>query len=239
MRNDQDEYGRDATILGNDMPRVAPLSDLDDFQVADGCPDVRGWDVVGPDGRKVGTVHELIADTGAMRVRYLDVQLDHSAAGSQGDRDVLVPIGTARLDENDDRVMIDAATASRIGTLPAYTHGQVTREHENRVLPALGITAAGAGADFYAGKHFDDGQFYAGRRAPRADESRHLTRSEDELEIGKREVRAGEVVVRKPVESEHVKRPVNEARQVEADLRKERIDVDRGRGRDDRSRDAR
>lgn len=113
MRNDHDEHDRDASRRGDEAPRVAPLGDLDDFQVADGCPDVRGWDVVAADGRKVGTVHELIADTGAMRVRYLDVKLDKSAAGPEGDRDVLVPIGTARLDQDDDRVMLDSDLPAR------------------------------------------------------------------------------------------------------------------------------
>lgn len=96
----------------------------------------------------------------------------------------------------------------------------MTREHENRLLPALGISAAGAGAEFYAGKHFDDRQFYAGRRAPRQDaEQPHLTRSEEELKIGKREVRAGEVDVRKTVETEHVTRPVT--------VRREEVTIER------------
>lgn len=256
MRNDQDQLDRDDASRRTDdeAPRIAPLSDLDDFQVADGSPDVRGWDVVGADGRKVGTVNDLIADTGAMRVRYLDVKLDRSASGADGDRDVLVPIGTARLDDDRDCVMLDSATASRISSLPAYTRGQVTREHESRLLPALGLSAAGTGAEFYSGKHFDDRQFYAGRRdrsTASKDEQPDITRSEEELEIGKRQVRAGEVGVKKTVETEHVKRPVakeeivvkkhavSETQQIEADLRKERVDVERERTKDDHSRDAR
>ena len=55
---------------------MVPLDQLDDFRVASGDPDVRGWEVVGSDGGKIGEVDELLVDTRAMKVRYLDVDLD-------------------------------------------------------------------------------------------------------------------------------------------------------------------
>ena len=50
----------------DDMNRIAPLGELDDFKVADGDPDIRGWDVTTQDGRRVGEVDELLVVTGAM-----------------------------------------------------------------------------------------------------------------------------------------------------------------------------
>lgn len=170
MRNDNDfDRARDrneeviARDTGDATPRVAPLGDLDDFQVAEGYPDVRGWDVVAADGQKVGKVHELIVDTSAMRTRYLDVSLDRKAVGLDEDHDVLVPIGTSRVDDDNDHIILDTATVARLASLPVYDHKQFSREYEDNLLPALGATTAGAGADYYAGRHFDDSQFYRTR----------------------------------------------------------------------------
>jgi hypothetical protein len=56
--------------------RVKPLRDLRGYRVAEGDPDVRSWEVVGGDGRRIGTVNDLLVDTAEGKVRYLDVQLD-------------------------------------------------------------------------------------------------------------------------------------------------------------------
>jgi hypothetical protein len=48
----------------------------DDFAVADGEPDVRGWDVVTTDQRTIGKVDDLLADPAALKVKYLTVDLD-------------------------------------------------------------------------------------------------------------------------------------------------------------------
>jgi len=56
--------------------RATPLRNLRKYRVADGDPDVRGWEVVGGDGRRIGSVNDLLVDTAEGKVRYLDVQLD-------------------------------------------------------------------------------------------------------------------------------------------------------------------
>ena len=84
------------------------LSELDDFEVADGYPDIRGWEVKTPDGRTLGKVDDLIVSISEMRVRYLDVDVDRSLASAVSDAarpkgaeegHALVPIGTATLDD--------------------------------------------------------------------------------------------------------------------------------------------
>jgi hypothetical protein len=42
-------------------------------------PDLRGWAVVGADGRKIGQVRDLLADRHDDEVRFLDVELDQTA----------------------------------------------------------------------------------------------------------------------------------------------------------------
>lgn len=57
-------------------PRVTPLRNLRGYRIAEGAPDVRGWEVVGGDGRRIGSVNDLLVETAEGQVRYLDVQLD-------------------------------------------------------------------------------------------------------------------------------------------------------------------
>lgn len=227
---DDNVNSRDDRNMPDSTPRVAALGDLGDFQVADGYPDPRGWDVTTADGQKVGKVHDLIVDTGEMRTRYLDVKLDKDAIGASDDRDVLLPVGAAQLDENDDNVMLGSWTEAQLAALPAFEHGEISRQYEDSVLarmPGAGVAAgvAASGANYYDNAHFDDQRFFGarGRHGNAGDVndagSRRLTLSEEELEIGRRKVQAGEVDVHKTVETEHVTRPVT--------LRREEVTIER------------
>lgn len=225
-------------MMNDDLDRVVPLDQLDDFKVADGDPDVRGWEVVASDGRKIGEVDQLLVDTAAMKVRYLDVDVDNDlVAGSSdtSDRHVLIPIGYARLDEGSDRVIVDQLASSDIIGLPEYTHGPITRDFESSVRSRFdsgyttGATGAAAGAaglastgaadttrdtdnDFYSHDLYDDNRFYGARRNMEGDEAR-LTLSEEELAVRKQRMAAGEVDIHKRVETEHVSTPVTTMRE--------------------------
>jgi len=176
----------------DDMDRVVPMDQMDDFRVAADCPDPRGWDVIGSDGVLVGEVEEMLVDTAAMSVRYLDVCLNAKVSGSKRDRHVLVPIGRAELDAGSDCVHLHDLSAPQAAQLPEYGHGPVTREFEQAVrerfeggVPAAAASASAgsaealgrraedrgeAAADFYAGPLFDDSRFY-GRRSTDRDEA--------------------------------------------------------------------
>src|SRR5688572_32350992 len=112
--------------------RIARLSDLRDFQVAEGYTDIRGWRVEAADGREVGRVHELFVDLDGMRTRYIDVRLNSAAAASQGDRDVLIPIGAAQIHQDADKVVVPLAY-ERVALLPPYVHPQLTRTYESEL----------------------------------------------------------------------------------------------------------
>ena len=216
--------------------RIAPLGELDDFKVADGDPDIRGWDVTTQQGDKVGEVDELLVDTQAMKVRYIAVDLDESVTGS--DRKVLVPIGAAQLDDDEDRVLVVGISADQFATLPEYQREAFGRDYESSLLSKFDrdrtddardasanadTRTRGADDDYYAAPHFDDQRFFGERRGPR--EAR-VTRSEEELAIGKRPVRAGEVEVRKTVETEHVREPVTRMRE-EVTIERHAVDGNR------------
>jgi uncharacterized protein (TIGR02271 family) len=201
---------RDGTLEGNARPRLARLEDLSDCRIADGEPDIRGWDVHASDDRKVGRVDGLIADAGAMQVRYLDVKLDRKALRLEEDRHVLLPIGSARLDEHDDEVHLDTLSAAMIAALPSYRLGAITRDSEVRLRQQLGRDDASASdgkADFYGHPHFDQDRFFGTRRRG-GERAGYLTRSEEVLDVGTRSVEAGSATVRTSVDTEHVERTV-------------------------------
>ncbi|UOQ75764.1 PRC-barrel domain-containing protein [Hymenobacter sp. 5516J-16] len=141
------------------------LRDLSDFEVADGNPDVRGWAVRGADGQQFGQVHELIVDTDALKVRYLDVELDERLNINERDRHILLPIGVAALDEEADNVFVPSLTARSVLEYPPYVEIQISRQYEEAMLRALNLPLAQtATTDFYSQPGYDDHAFYQRRR---------------------------------------------------------------------------
>ncbi|MBW3572569.1 MAG: DUF2382 domain-containing protein [Gemmatimonadetes bacterium] len=183
------------------MDRVVPLNQLPGYRVADGEPDIRGWDVMTGDGSRLGKVDDLLVDTQANKVRYVDVDVD-------GDnRHVTVPIGYARLEQNRHQVLVDRLGREQLRALPTYTHGGITPEYEEQVGRACDLNTAASTPDFYENDAF------------RGNDEMRLTLNEEQLAVGKRQVQAGEVGVHKRVETERVHENVQ--------VRHEEVDVER------------
>ncbi len=188
MRNTPDDTRRTAATGSRadaTAGQLARLSDMDDFKVADGEPDIRGWDVKTADGQKLGDVDDLLVDTATLQVRYIVVELESEFAADKDHRHALAPIGSARLDDDEDDVLLPLRTAD-IAALPPYTHGDVTRDYEVLLLERYGAAAGRTGStehtdDFYGSDHFDERRAFAGRRAkaerPADDDNSYLTRS--------------------------------------------------------------
>ena len=162
------------------------MSEFGHYEVSDEDPDPRGWTVVTRDGTTVGEVKDLLIDPSALKVRFFEVELnDPTQAGES-------------------RVLVDAYDADVVErSKKVVVSGDVS------ALAAAHSTHRAAGVADDRGSALSDN----GREAAR------LTRSEEELRIGKRQVEAGEVVVNKTVETEHVQQPV--------DRRVERVRVER------------
>lgn len=209
--------------MADEMDRIVPLDELDDFEVAEGDPDVTGWDVIAADGRKIGEVDQLLVDTGSMKVRYLDVDIDDELLEANDDRHVLIPIGFARLHEDEDQILVDNLASTDVRTLPEYRHEPVTPELEASVRESFdrGLRGTAGGER----EHFDEERFYGTRRGGEA----HMTRSEEELVVGRRDVEAGEVDIKKHVETEHVSEPVHR-RHEEVDIERRPVEGREARG---------
>ena len=246
---------KDRIYKTDDGVRIAPLSELDDFEVAEGYPDIRGWRVASADGQEVGKVHDLLIDVDQMRTRYLEVRLTKQLAAAPGDRDVLVPIGTAQVGEGKEVVRVPL-TAERFGLLPLYERGRLTRTHELEVrrhfslgeaaaAAATGAVAGAATRGFYDDDGYDDRRFFGKRGRTREDEEIAARRVDAEradatrldaerLERERdRELRDREVSDRELRERELRAREVRDRELVDRDVR-DRDLVDRDvRGRDE------
>jgi uncharacterized protein (TIGR02271 family) len=161
-------------------------SEMSDVEVAPDNPDVRGW-YVQSDGRTLGKVDDLVVDTAEMKVRYLEVDLDRSVFDLEDRRRVLIPVEGVQLDRGEQRILVSGMGLEQIASLPDF---------DSRTSSA----ADGSGLA-------RDGSGQTGRNEQR------LTRSEEELRIGKRKEQTGEVRVGKHVETEHVREPVTRQRE--------------------------
>jgi sporulation protein YlmC with PRC-barrel domain len=197
---------KDEQYETEDGSRIAPLGELHDFEVAEGFPDIRGWRVDSADGARVGTVHELLVDIDSMRTRYLDVRLTSEIAAAPGDRDVLVPIGAARIDDEADVVLLPL-TSERVSLLPPYDHGRLARAHEYEVRRhfSLGRSAAAGAAvtaesrEFYDDEHYDDKRFFSARRST---ERQARDKKERDRDVDLRRPAGANADIRIPVEKD-------------------------------------
>ncbi|TVP46219.1 MAG: hypothetical protein EA350_07585 [Gemmatimonadales bacterium] len=129
---------REASPKGD--TRLGRVGELSDYEVADHHPDVRGWDVRASDDRRIGEVEELVADTVAMKVRYLDVKLESDFRHSDEMSRVLVPIEHARLNEDDKVVWLDAVASHQARDIPAH-RGTFDPDYEARVARVFSTDA--------------------------------------------------------------------------------------------------
>ncbi len=147
-------------------PGLYRLSELKDYEVADRDPDVRGWKVLSVDQKLIGKVNELIVDLDAMKVRYLDVNIDKeiSDAGTN-DRHLLIPIGAAELDKRDDMVKLNDIETVTLLKLPAYQGGSISRDYERSLRKSFNprYEPEAAEENFYNDDLYDDSRFYRSR----------------------------------------------------------------------------
>ena len=100
-----------------------------DFEIADGEPNIKGWKVRSPEGLKIGEVDELLFDPGALKVRYLVIDLNKKELNLDDDRKVLVPIGVAELHTGDRNSDYDAETENAGRTNSAVADDRIVYEY--------------------------------------------------------------------------------------------------------------
>ena len=181
---------------------AVPLAELTGHRMADDEPDVRGWDVVAPDGERIGRVHDLLVDRASAEVAAVVVDL--ALPSADGGSRVVRPIESVSLDERRRAIVAEDAVVSERRPSHVLEERDVLRPRIGDV-GALPDDAAPAGVS--------------------------VERSGDEEIVRVPIVEERLVVERRPVVTEVVtirKRVVQGGeRVVEADLRKERVEVER------------
>lgn len=206
--------------------RTGKLKELSgsDYKIAEDQPDIDDWKILDTSGRKVGKVKDLLFDEGAMRVRYIVTNLKKGdLLDLDDDRYILIPIGNAQLDRDNERVIIPNVNRDTLTGLPHYKEvDDLTRDDETRFRNSFaGTSGTYKDDDFYDHEHYDEDRFYAGTgdRDRNKDTSRKVDVVEEDLQVGKREVETGGA----RISSRIVERPVEER----IKLREENVDVNR------------
>jgi uncharacterized protein (TIGR02271 family) len=230
-------------------------SDMNDVEVAPDNPDVRGWYVQGGT-RDLGKVDDLVVDKAEMKVRYLEVDLDRSAFNLDDGRKVLLPVERVELDHAAQRVLVSGIGLEQFASLPTFdsitsaryegagTTGRAERDTgDQRLTRAEEELRVGT-------RREQTGEVKVGKHVETERVSEPVTRQREQVNVERRpvegdargEARFGDDEIRVPVVEEEVvvdKRPVvkeelvvskdtvTEQDTVEADVRRERFDVDR------------
>lgn len=103
--SDEHQTSLPDTVAG---PHEHRLSDLPDYEIDEGHPDIRGWPARGSNGRELGVIGELLVDTDQDRIVAAEVHLGVGAAGVRGNliSTARVPIESVQL-RRDRYVVVD------------------------------------------------------------------------------------------------------------------------------------
>lgn len=137
------------------------------FEIRDGEPDIRGWKVKNNQNKDIGKVNELLFDVESLRVRYLILDLDGKPLNLVS-RDVIIPIGLALLDKENNLVLLPEVTVGHLASLPDYKKGNLTiateRQVRNVFAPVEGVEYEDPDyfdpKEFYNNKYFDEKRIY-------------------------------------------------------------------------------
>ena len=134
-------YGEDTSdwkVPAGDT-QILPLSEAKDFKLSSDAPDLRGWNVFGADGERLGVVTQLLVDPSALKIRYVDVDLHDDLFPLSDDRHVLVPLEKVDLKERGNDVWIQNLNAADVAKLPAYPGGAVRPAMQKAVDAAFSV----------------------------------------------------------------------------------------------------
>src|SRR5690606_40342641 len=219
MINDRND-DRNEIRRNDNRQRLQELSGSD-YKIAENQPDIEDWKILDTTGKKVGKVKDLLFDESAMKVRYIVTNLK-KGDWLDDDRDILIPIGQAQLDKDNERVVVPDLNRDVVTGLPHYKKvDDLTYDDETRIRNIFsGNTAGDYDRDkFYDHEHYDEDRFYANNKD--RDRTEKVDVVEEHLEVGKRTVDTGGA----RVSSRIVERPVEER----INLREEHVNVNRNR----------
>lgn len=126
-RRDESRVSRDAAGVGPHVrggTRLVPLGELDRMRIAEGEPDIRGWEISMLSGTVIGRVADLLVDADANEVVMLDIDL----AGT--DRHSYAPIRAAQVDRARRRIIIDSAELHDVNDFPSLARNEALSDDD-------------------------------------------------------------------------------------------------------------
>lgn len=162
--------------------------------------ELRGKPVYSSDGEKVGKVHEVFFDPVSNQAEWIGI-----GTGLLGMKRLLVPVNGARIEDRDGECVMVPFSKQRIKDAPDIRSEDITMDEERQLWNYYGMQAP---------------QTFSGTTEGG---SATISRHEEELRVGKREVERGRVRLHKWVEIEPVSTDV-ELRSETADIERETID---------------
>ena len=158
--------------------------------------DWRGRDVVGSDGQKIGTISEVYVDSASNEPEWATIH-----TGLFGTKSNFVPLESAR--PKGEAVEV-GVTKDEVKDAPSVDpDGELSAEEEQTLYAHYGIAYENGAATSAGDSAGSVGHDTSG---PTTDDA--MTRSEEELAVGKREVETGRVRLRKYVVTEEVQQTV-------------------------------
>lgn len=100
------------------------------YEIMDGEPDIIGWSIKDAGDRKVGVVHDLLFEPETQKVRYIIASLKDNDLDLDR-RKVLIPIGVAELQYNNDNVILNAVNPWQIRALPTYDKNMTDQDEQD------------------------------------------------------------------------------------------------------------
>ena len=140
--------------MKNDEKHLYRLDELSDYKVASDDPDVTNWHVRDADNRVIGKVDNLLVNTQAQGVVYLDVEVDKTIIDAKydpygrpenkdirefvnkdGENHVIIPIGMVNLDLDNKTVVATGINHRTFAETKRFnSQNPINREYENAVL---------------------------------------------------------------------------------------------------------
>jgi uncharacterized protein (TIGR02271 family) len=176
----------------------------------DRVAELRGAPVYAEDGGQIGEVEEIFLDDQTRKPEWIGI-----GTGFLGTKRVLVPVENAQIDGNAFRVPY---SKDQVSKSPDIDGDEISQSLEAELYSYYGLEYSEQRSD----SGLPEGGAPAGADMGDMDEDLSVTRSEEELAVGKRGVETGRVRLRKYVETEPVEMDVALRRET-AQVRTEEI----------------
>jgi photosynthetic reaction center H subunit len=111
-------------------PASRRLGNLPTHQILPGEPDIRGWVVVGADGRRVGRVKDVLVELHSLTARHLEVRLDPGVATRAGATTIVVPVESLQVAPIRSEVHLRAVTTYDLEDVPSFVTGSEPVQHD-------------------------------------------------------------------------------------------------------------